>query len=302
MNARLKSNVIKRACVVVPTFFPLLAKYKARISINGKSESTYKNYAAHLAKMVLHFKKLPTELNDDDINDYLYALQLSSDAPSETSFKFMVYSLRFLFKIEGCNDKNIILPKIKNNRKIPVVLNRNETRQLLKAPKSLKHRILIALIYSCGLRCYEVRNILLKDLDFERKQLHLKKTKGNRERIVPLSNIMIRGLKLYIEKELPNNYLFNGIKQDTNLFYNTYSQRGVQWIIKQAAKKAGILKIVSTHTLRHTYATHLLEDGLNIVSIQKLLGHSNIATTMVYLNIVHDDRVIPFSPLDRLYT
>jgi integrase len=301
MNCKLNGNLIKRACVKVPAFYALLEKFKARISIHERSESTYRNYALQLAKMVIYFNKLPTVLTEDEIYDYLYVLQNQAKTPSQSTFKFMVYSLRFLFKIEGCEGKRILLPKIKNAEKIPVVLNRDELRRLLKAPKLLKHRILIALMYSCGLRCFELQQIKLKDFDFERKQLHIKRAKGNKERIVPLSNLMIKGLKKYIAAELPLNYLFAGLIPETPVFKSKYSIRGIQWIVKQASKKAGILKEVSTHTLRHSYATHLLEDGLNIVMIQKLLGHSHIQTTMIYLHLVNCDQAIPFSPLDNLY-
>lgn len=301
MNCKVKENLIKTACKKVPAFFPLLEKFRARISIHERSESTYRNYALQLAKMVIYFNKLPTHLTEDEIYDYLYTLQKKAKTPSHSTFKFMVYSLRFLFKIEGYGDKKILLPKIKNSRKIPVVLNRDEIKRLIKAPKQLKHRVLITLMYSCGLRCFELQNIKLKDFDFERKQLHIKNAKCNKDRIVPLSDIMIKGLQKYIETELPLNYLFTGLIPETPLFKSKYSIRGIQWIVKEASKKAGIIKDVSTHTLRHTYATHLLEDGLNIVMIQKLLGHSHIETTMIYLHLVNCEKTVPFSPLDNLY-
>lgn len=251
----------------------------------------------------MHFDCLPTELDEDQINDYLYLVQQQHNTPSDSYFKFTVYGLRALFRIEGKNDMRIMLPSIKHDKKLPVVLNREEVQRLLKAPALLKHKILIGLLYSCGLRCFEVRNIQLKDLDFERKTLHVRQSKGNKDRYLPLSDMMIRGLIKYIDCECPQVYLFHGKpeQQAGGDFDSRYSQRGVQWAVKTAAKAAGITKDVSVHTLRHTYATHLLEDGLNILSIQKLLGHSCIDTTMVYLHLVNFDRVTPYSPLDTLY-
>jgi site-specific recombinase XerD len=149
----------------------------------------------------------------------------------------------------------------------------------------------------------EVRSIKLADLDFDRRQLHIRQSKGKKDRYVPLNEMLCRGLRSYIEAETPATYLFNGKPegQAGGDFDSRYSQRGVQWAVQQAAKASGIRKDISVHTLRHTYATHLLEDGLDIVSIKELLGHERIETTMVYLHVAKNGRKAPFSPLDTLY-
>jgi site-specific recombinase XerD len=177
---------------------------------------------------------------------------------------------------------------------------------LLKAPKLLKHRILIGLLYGCGLRCFEVRNLKIADLDFERKMLHVKDGKGKNDRYVPLADILIRGLKNYLEAEQPNEWVFNSKDQEIlgrvgGDFDSRYSQRGVQWVGNEAKKKAGILQPMSVHTLRHTFATHLLEEGLDILTIKDLLGHESIDTTMIYLHVAQTEKCRAFSPLDRLY-
>jgi integrase/recombinase XerD len=205
--------------------------------------------------------------------------------------------------MEGLKEKLIELPSIKRDKSLPVVLSREEVKRLLSAPKLLKHRILLALLYGCGLRCFEARNVRLADLDFDRKMLHVQKGKCKKDRYVPLSHHLIRGLKKYIEAESPQEWLFNG-KPDGRSggdFDSRYSQRGVQWAVNMARKAAGIQKAMTVHTLRHTYATHLLEDGLDIVSIKELLGHSCIETTMIYLHVAKTGRKAPFSPLDTLY-
>jgi len=203
-------------------------------------------------------------------------------------------------------DKRIELPTIKHNKKLPVVLSQEEVRRLLKAPKLLKHRILIGLLYGCGLRCFEVRNLRIADLDFDRKMLHVKEGKGKKDRYVPLADILIRGLKSYLEAEQPNEWVFNSKDQEIvgrvgGDFDSRYSQRGVQWAVNEAKKKAGIVKPMSVHTLRHTFATHLLEEGLDILTIKDLLGHECIDTTMIYLHVAQTDKCRAFSPLDRLY-
>lgn len=185
-------------------------------------------------------------------------------------------------------------------------MSQEEVRRLLKAPKLLKHRILIGLLYGCGLRCFEVRNLRIADLDFDRKMLHVKEGKGKKDRYVPLADILIRGLKAYLEAEQPNEWVFNSKDQDIagrvgGDFDSRYSQRGVQWAVNEAKKKAGIVKPMSVHTLRHTFATHLLEEGLDILTIKDLLGHECIDTTMIYLHVAQTEKCRAFSPLDRLY-
>jgi site-specific recombinase XerD len=254
--------------------------------------------------MALHFNCLPTELEADEIDDYLYFLQQEHDTPSDSYFKHTVYGLRFVFRMRGLDDKRIELPSIHHVRKLPVVLSREEVQRLLKAPRLIKHRILLGLLYGCGLRCFEVRNIKLSNLDFDRKMLHVQQGKGKKDRYLPLCDMLIRGIKSYIYAENPKVWLFNG-KPDGRAggdFDSRYSQKGVQWAVKKAAKEAGIIKEISVHTLRHTYATHLLEDGLDILSIKELLGHACIQSTLIYLHVAQSRHRQPFSPLETLYT
>ncbi len=253
--------------------------------------------------MAQHFGCLPTELDADQVQDYLFLLQKRSKTPSQSYFKHTVYGLRFLLKAEGLPYDFLHLPSISHEKKIPVVLSRQEVWRMLSCAPLLKHRVLIGLLYGCGLRCMEVRNIRLEDLDFDRKTLHVVQGKGGKDRLVPLSVHLIRGLQTYIAAEHPQDYLFGG-KPDGGGggdFDSRYSQKGVQWAVKETAKRAGILKTVSVHTLRHTFATHLLEDGMDILTLQRLLGHENIETTMEYLHIAQYGASNSFSPLDTLF-
>ena len=192
-------------------------------------------------------------------------LQQRSQTPSQTYFKHTVYGLRFLLKAEGLPYEHLHLPEIARPEKLPVILSRQEIWAMLKNAQLLKHKILIGLLYGCGLRCMEVRNIELRHLDFDRHLLHVVQSKGNKDRYVPLSGHVM------------------------------------QWAVKTVARQAGILKEVHTHMLRHTYATHLLEDGVNILTVQKLLGHSNIDSTMVYLHVCTLPQSLPQSPLDKVF-
>ena len=269
----------------------------------GRSQSTFSNYARHLASISLYFGKIPTELDPEQVHDYLFFLQKKSKTPSQTYFKHCVYGLRFLLKSEGLPYEYLRLPSIKHEKKLPVVLSKEEVWAMLQKATLLKHKILIGLLYGCGLRCMEVRSVRLQDLDFDRKQLKVVQGKGKKDRYVPLSEHLIRGLKKYIGAEKPKEYLFNGqpMGRAGGDFDSRYSQRGVQWAVNKVAKAAGVKKDVHVHTLRHSYATHVLEDGMDIMTLKDLLGHQNIETTLEYLQIAQLQSQQIFSPLDTLF-
>lgn len=289
----------------------MLQRFERNISILGRAPRTFDNYSRHVAAMALHFQCLPTDLDPEQVKDYLYELQQRSQTPSQTYFKHTVYGLRFLLKTEGLPYQHLHLPEIKKDKKLPVILSREEVWRMLQRAQLLKHKLLIGLLYGCGLRCMEVRSLRLRDMDFDRQLLHIVQSKGNKDRYVPLSPHLIRGIKTYIAAEHPTDYLFNGQPQDrsggdasaslSTGFDSRYSQRGVQWAVKTVAKQAGILKEVHTHMLRHSYATHLLEDGVNIVTVQKLLGHASIDSTMEYLHICQLPEHLSQSPLDKIF-
>ena len=148
----------------------------------------------------------------------------------------------------------------------------------------------------------QVRGVRLRDLDFDRQMLHMDQSREAKIVLCPV-RAPETGLKKYIGAENPTDYLFGGHPDGRSGgdFDSRYSQKGVQWAVKETAKRAGIRKGVSVHTLRHTFATHLLEDGTDILTLQKLLGHSAIETTMEYLHIAQCENLKPFSPLDTLF-
>ena len=307
-----KNKILNRASSEVNGFAELLQRFERNISILGRSPRTFDNYSRHVAAIALHFGKIPTELDPEEVKDYLFELQQRSKTPSQTYFKHTVYGLRFLLKAEGLPYGFLHLPAIPKVNKLPTILSRQEVWRMLQSADLLKHKLLIGLIYGCGLRCMEVRNIELHHLDFDRQMLHVVQGKGQKDRYVPLSEHLIRGLKTFISVENPVQYLFNG-NQNRNIeeidqvssnrpdFDSRYSQRGVQWVIKTISKKAGITKDVHTHTLRHSFATHLLEDGVSIIMVQKLLGHERIESTMEYLHVCQLSDQKPHSPLDTVF-
>lgn len=297
-----KLTYVKNACGQVPGFSLLLQRFKQKISITGKENSTFVNYIRHLAQISIHYNRLPTLLSIEEIEEYLFHMQQKFSSPSDTYFKHTIYSLRFVFRMEGLDELRIKLPVIKKSKKLPVVLSKHEMVGMLNKPKLLKHRMLIALLYGCGLRCFEVRNVKLNDLDFDRSMLHIRQGKGKKDRYVPLGNYLVSTLRLYIQVYNPKIWLFNGqsLSCSGRKFDKRFSQRGILWAVTAAAKSAGISKNINVHTLRHTFATHLLEDGMDILSIKEMLGHARIENTLIYLHVAQFSNKLKFSPIDNL--
>jgi len=270
------------------------------IELSGKSPSTLTNYARCLAHLAMHYDYSPELLEVEQIESYLYKIKIEHKTPSESFFKHTVYGLRYVYKLLGMRDKHITLPSLEFPKKLPVVMSKEEVKQMLASPKLLKHRLILGVLYGCGLRRFELLNVELKDLDFDRKMLHIVQGKGRKDRYVPLPDMLIRGLKTYIAAENPVKWLLNG-RPDKEGKPTPYSPNGIQWVIREARKNSGQLKEITAHTFRHTYATHLLEDGLDIMSIKDLLGHAAIETTMIYLHVAKLEKHRVFSPLDTLY-
>ena len=243
-------TLVQQASRKVTGFAQLYKELQRAINVSGKSKSTLTNYSRQLAHLALHYNQLPTELDQEQVLDYLHLVK-SKGSPSATFFKFTVYGMRYACKLKGLPYQQFSLPAIDRSNKLPVVLNASEVKALIKACDLLKHRLLISLCYGCGLRCSEVRNLTLADVDTERGMAHVRQGKGGKDRCLPMGVMLSRGIKAYIAAEKPRTYLFEGHDG------NALSQRGTQWVVSQAVKRSGIVKEVSVHTLRHTYATHL---------------------------------------------
>jgi len=288
-------SITQRACNTIPGFKELHQKLDRFININGKSRSTFNNYSRQLAHLALYYNQLPTQLDAEQVMDYLHSVKLKG-APSATFFKFTVYGMRSICKLNGLPYQQFCLPPIPRTNKLPTILNDSELKRLIISSRLFKHRLLIAMCYGCGLRCAEVRNIRIGDVDLERELLHVRQGKRCKDRILPIGKMLCRGIGNYLSSAKPETFLFEGQNG------KPLSPRAAQLAMSNAVKKAGILKIeVSLHTLRHSFATHLLEQGINILMIKELLGHSNISTTMIYLHLARPLAVMRSCPLDRLY-
>jgi integrase/recombinase XerD len=190
-----ENTLVQRASSKVEGFRALHKRLEKKILISGRSKSTLTNYVRCIAHLVLHFNRLPSELDTAQIEDYLLSVKKENKTPSQSFFKHTVFGLRFLFRSEGLDGRAIVLPRLNRDKLLPAVLGRSETKALLKAPALLKHRVLIGLLYGCGLRCQEVRSLFIRDVDFERNTIHIRQSKGRKDRYVPIGFHLSRGLK-----------------------------------------------------------------------------------------------------------
>lgn len=288
-------TIVEQAKDNVPGFRDAFAKFIERVTIDQNSKSMITNYSRSIAHVALHFGRVPHVISVDEINSYLYRMSVH-EKQSASYFKQAVFGLRHWFRLFGLEDHALKMPMIKNIETLPVVLSKEECRELFKAPRLLKHKFLLALAYSAGLRMNEVRVLKIADIDLDRKQIHVRQGKGKKDRYVVLSNLIASKFQFYLDALKPAVYLFEGQTPGEPM-----GERSVQYVINEALQKTNIKKAVSMHTLRHSFATHLLEDGVDLHSIQRLLGHSRIETTLVYIHIAQIKTKLAHSPLDTLY-
>jgi integrase/recombinase XerD len=219
-------------------------------------------------------------LDTDDVirfnNDYILRKGLSA------SFQNQVINAIKLFYRKRFN-KNMELDNLhrpRSEKRLPNVLSKEEVKAILEAPVNLKHRAMLSLIYACGLRRSELLNLTLKDVQSDRNLLFIRQSKGKKDRLLPLSMKLLDLLRTYYKIFKPKQWLFEGEREG-----NKYSEKSLENVMKQSLQKAGIQKKASLHWLRHSYATHLLENGTDLRYIQELLGHSSSRTTEIYTHV-----------------
>jgi len=288
-------SIIKRAQAEIKGFETMSYKLNRDLIINGKTHKTYDSYIRQIAHISFEFNKIPTEITDEQIADYLFKLKKENNY-SESYFKFTIYSLRYLFRLYQQEYRVVKLPSLPKNKILPVVLSKKECKSLFSAPEKFKDKFMLALIYSSGLRISEAQRLKRTDIDIERMLLFVRQGKGKKDRYVVLSKLIAKNLKKYCIEYDIKKYVFPGQKKGNYVSKNTIGR-----ILKSAVSKCDIQKDVCTHTLRHSFATHMLEDGIDIVTVKEQLGHEYIQTTMIYLQVARLERKTAISPLDSLY-
>ena len=260
------------------------------------SPNTINTYSEAL-KSFLTFcnTKAVKDITNEDVilynNDYILKHNLSSSYQNQ-----IVNAIKLYFKI--VKDTAIEIDKIhrpKREKVLPNVLSKVEVKAIISAPTNQKHKTMLSLIYSCGLRCGELLALQPHHIDSKRNIVLLKNSKGKKDRIVPLSPKILELLRDYYKVYKPKTFLFEGQKEGT-----PYDARSLQLILKQALKKTGITKPATLHWLRHSYATHLLESGTDLRYIQELLGHNSSKTTEIYTHVSTKSIQQIKSPFDDL--
>jgi integrase/recombinase XerD len=286
-------NVITEASSKINQFSEINENFVKKLTLKGVTEKTIYVYTRNIAQISLFFNENPLCLKEKQLNDYLY--HLKTTRTGETAFKHAIYSLRSLFELSGKKALKTKLPSIPQKERLPIVLSSNECKKLILTPKKMRDRFLIAFMYSAGLRINEVSRLKIQDIDIERMQIHVVQSKGNKDRYVPLSKYIAQSFDKYLTLYKPNQFLFNSCNG------KKFSIRGIQRIFREALKLSGIKKNATSHTLRHSYATHLLENGTDLLTIKNVLGHKNIAATMVYLHVSKPLPSTFINPLDIIF-
>jgi integrase/recombinase XerD len=271
----------------------LLSRYCQHIVLRRYSPQTLKNYrAAFQQLLVYHAPRLPLTLSKQEIHDYLAARVATGI--SETYQNLLINAIKFYYEqVEGRPRQVYQLPRPKRPQLNPKLLAPAEVKTLLLGTDNLKHRAMLMLAYGLGLRLSEVLALTPTDIDSRRMRLYVRGGKGKKDRALPLPESLSHLLREQYHQYRPITFLFEGQHPG-----EPYSARSLQQVVRQAAARVGIQRPVTLHMLRHSYATHLLENGTDIRLIQSLLGHASIKTTEIYTHVPH--RTPSVSPLDAL--
>jgi len=267
---------------------------QADLHLKGITPRTQKDYLREVSNLAKYFNKSPEELGEKEVKEYLVHL-LKDRKISGGTYKYYVSGIKFLYrttlKREGVVDA-IQYPK--SRRKLPVVLDLSEVEALFSVTENLKHKAILMITYSSGLRISEATRLKITDIDSKRMMVRIQQGKGGKDRYSILSHAALECLRQYWRKYHPKDWLFEGQKKDKHISISSIHQ-----IFHAAKKRAGITKPASVHTLRHSFATHLVEAGTSLHHVQLLLGHRSPNTTTVYLHVSRLNLAQVTSPLDR---
>lgn len=273
----------------------LRRKMLADLRIRNYAERTQEIYIARVAEAARHFKRSPAEVMHEDVRSYLRYLK-EERRVSRSAFAQTVGALRFLYRVTlDRPDMMPHLPYPRMKRRHPVVLSPEEVVRLLQAVPNLKHRTVAMVLYGAGLRISEALKLQLRDVDSARMVLTVRHGKGDQDRQVALSPVLLEALRVYWQAYRPPHWLFPGRLKDRPLHSSA-----IQRVLKAARQRAGIKKPATPHTLRHSYATHLMEAGTDLRVIQTLLGHRSLKTTAIYTHVATERVRATRSPLDAL--
>jgi integrase/recombinase XerD len=273
-----------------------IEQFKQWLNSKRYSVNTIKTYseALHTFLKYYHQKTIEQITNEDVIafnNDYILKNKLSASFQNQ-----IVNGVKLFFKqIQGANINVDLVHRPKREKLLPNVLSKEEVKEILNAPTNIKHKAMLSLIYACGLRRSELLNLKPNDIDSNRGVIIIRQAKGKKDRIAPLSEKILVMLRDYYQSFKPSTWLFEG--QEIG---SPYSEKSLQNVLKQSLEKCNISKPVTLHWLRHSYATHLLENGTDLRFIQEILGHKSSKTTEIYTHVSTKSLQKIKSPFDDL--
>jgi len=273
----------------------IITRFIKQARIENYSEATVKNYASALKLFLQWVSQLNVDkISDDDIQNYLYYCKKKKQY-SFSSMKQVLATIRFLYgKVFHQPIPKVLDIKLRKPVYLPTVLSANDIAKLLQVTHNLKHKTILLLIYSGGLRMGELLNLKIGDIDSQSMKIHIRQAKGKKDRYIMLSENVLTMLRNYYKRYQPNDYIIEGRNG------GKYSPTSVQSVFKTALKKSGIRKKVTVHSLRHSFATHLLDEGTDIRYIQELLGHKRLETTQIYTHVSSHSINKIKSPADNL--
>ncbi len=274
-------------------YFSIPKEYEAILKRKRYSENTIKTYSNYFKDFIAYFseKKLP-EITVEEINNYILEL-IDSKNISISQQNQRINAIKFYYeKVLNRENQYYLIERPRAEKKLPNVLSKEEINKLISTIDNKKHKCIISIIYSAGLRRSEVLNIRPEDIDSNRMLIKITGGKGKKDRYSLLSVKLLDDLRIYYREYKPKKWLFEGQNKEK------YSAESVGSILKKALLKSGIKKKVTPHTLRHSFATHLLEQGTDLRYIQELLGHSNSKTTEIYTHVSNKELGKIKSPLD----
>ncbi len=261
------------------------------MSIRNLASSTQKSYVIAIQRLAKHYKRSPADLSESEVREYLLR-RVQVDKIQTSTFKQDISALRFLYAVTLNREWMIRhLPYPRAQQTLPVVLTKQEVKKLIRAATNLRERTLISVTYDTGARVAEVMALRVSDIDRARNVIHIRAGKGNKERQVLLSAALLKLLEQYWREYRPKDYLF------PNRYGKAGSVEVLQRLCKEAAQRAGLNTEIHPHALRHSFATHLLEQGTNLRTVQVLLRHAHITTTQRYLKVTTDHLQTVKSPL-----
>jgi site-specific recombinase XerD len=266
------------------------------LKLKGYSENTIKTYQNEFAQFLIALKNNPVEGCDaQKVRSYMLYCHKHLKL-TENTLHSRLNALKFYFEQVLHRDKLFFkeIPRPKKHSILPKTIHQGDIKKIFGVTGNLKHNTMLKLCYGMGLRLSEIINLKITDIDSKNMQVFIEKGKGKKDRYVNLPQSILEQLRMYYKEYRPKKHLFEGQNCEQ------YSARSVQKVFKNALQKAGVNKQVGIHSLRHSYATHLLEQGTDIRFIQELLGHNNIKTTLIYTNVTNNSIRNISSPLDKL--